>query len=80
MAETALRRWRRDHRLSLSETSGLTGYSASGLSRIETGQRRPSVETKLRISRRLGVRVGELFPVEEEEALFGATLHAAEAA
>lgn len=77
---TTLRRWRLDHGLSLGESSGLTGYSVSELSRIETGKRRPRMETKLRIARRLGVNVGELFPIDEEEALFGAAMPSAGAA
>jgi len=57
--------WRKRERLTLEELSDLTGYSAPMLNRVERGERSLSRIAKVRIARRLGVRLGELFPVEQ---------------
>lgn len=59
-----LRKWRVDKGLTLQELADLTGLSVSGLSRLERGQRQPRPLTRVRIARRLGVPVGELFEFE----------------
>lgn len=61
---TPLRRWRLDNGLSLEEVSGLVGLSISVLSRVERGQAGLKPLTKIRLARRLGVRVEEIFPPE----------------
>jgi transcriptional regulator with XRE-family HTH domain len=65
-----LRAWRIDHELSLEEVAGLTGLSASMLSLVERGKRQLAPLTKVRVARRLGARVEDLFIVEpiDEEA------------
>lgn len=68
-----LRAWRVEAGWTLEEVADLVGYSVSQLSRAERGERNLSPEAKVRISRRLGVPVRELFEVEsEEEAPAGA--------
>ena len=62
--DNRLRQWRVDNGLSLRELSDLTGLSVSGLSRLERGKRQPRPLTRVKIARRLGVTVGELFEVE----------------
>lgn len=59
-----LRRWRHEHDASLDDTAGLTGVSAGTLSKVERGQCGLRPTTKLLIARRLGMRVGDLFPVD----------------
>ncbi len=59
--------WREAHRLSLREVADLTGISLSMLSRIESGDRQPSALLKVRIARRLGAHISELFDTEPEE-------------
>jgi transcriptional regulator with XRE-family HTH domain len=46
----------------------LTGLSKSMLSRVERGERELAPMTKVRVARRLGVRVSDLFTVEEISA------------
>lgn len=69
----ALRRAREQRRVTLTELSHLTGTSISTLSRLESGQRRPTVELVLRISLALGV------PPESLIAAPGGALHGATA-
>ncbi len=59
----SLRRWRHKSGLSLEEVADLTGLSPAMLSRLERGQRNPSLATKLAVARGLGVRIRTLFPV-----------------
>ena len=61
-----LRTWRTEQRLTLEEVTDLTGISASMWSRVERGERQLSPQMKVLVARRLGVRVRELFPLEEE--------------
>ena len=60
-----LREWRTTRGWSLQIAAELTGYNRSTLSRLERGQT-PSLRPAARVdlARRLGARVGELFPVE----------------
>lgn len=59
-----LRLWRADNGLSLDEMSGLTGLSPSMLSLAERGLRQLAPMTRVRVARRLGARVADLFDVE----------------
>lgn len=67
-ARSRLRRWRVDAGLTLDEVADLTGYSQSMLSLVERGQRHVSPQGKVRIARRLGVRIADLFDVEPADA------------
>jgi DNA-binding XRE family transcriptional regulator len=60
-----IRRWRQREGLTLAEVSGLTGLSVAMLSLVERGQRRLLPKTKVRVARRLGVPLRELFDVED---------------
>jgi transcriptional regulator with XRE-family HTH domain len=64
---TKFRKWRIDNELTLEELSDLTGYSTAMLSRVERNQRQLSPLARVRVARRLGVRVRDLFDVEEVE-------------
>ncbi|MFI9123774.1 helix-turn-helix domain-containing protein [Streptomyces bikiniensis] len=55
-----LRRVRRDRGVTLSELSAATGISVSTLSRLESGQRRPSLELLLPLARAHQVPLDEL--------------------
>jgi transcriptional regulator with XRE-family HTH domain len=61
--DNRLREWREEQEYTLAELSALTGYSVPMLSRVERGERRPSVNAKVLIARRLGVDLSRLFPV-----------------
>jgi transcriptional regulator with XRE-family HTH domain len=64
-----LRIWRVDHGLSLEETADLVGLDLGFLSRVERGQRNLSPLSKVKVARRLGVPVRELFdhePLEDD--------------
>ncbi len=69
MIETKLKAWRLANELTLDEVADLIGYHKSFLSRAERGQRHFAPMTKVEISRRLGVRVRDLFEVEALEPL-----------
>jgi transcriptional regulator with XRE-family HTH domain len=60
-----LREWREDAGLTLQEVADLAGISTAMLSRVERGERRFTPRGRVEIARRLGVRVGDLFEVEE---------------
>ena len=62
-----LRRWRHEQDLSLNEVSDLTGVSVATLSRVERGQRSLAPLTRVKVARRLGVAVRDLFEVETIE-------------
>ncbi len=49
----------------LTDAAGLTGYSASYMNLVAHGKRPLSPAAKVKIARRLGARVSELFPVED---------------
>lgn len=55
-----LRRVRRDRGVTLAELSAATGISVSTLSRLESGQRRPSLELLLPLARAHQVPLDEL--------------------
>ncbi len=61
-----LRRWREEHGLTLEEAGDLTGYSTSMWSRAERGERSFAPLTRVQIARRLGARIRDIFPLEEE--------------
>jgi transcriptional regulator with XRE-family HTH domain len=63
--KSRLRLWRVRHGLTLSEVADLTGVSAAMLSRVERGERTLSPMTRVRVARALGVRVRDLFEVDE---------------
>lgn len=62
-----LRLWRVDHGLSERELAGLTGISPAMLSRVERGERQLAPLTRIKVARRLGVAVEELFEPEAIE-------------
>jgi transcriptional regulator with XRE-family HTH domain len=67
---TRLQAWRKREGLTLTEVAGLTGTSVPMLSLVEAGKRRLSPKARVRISRRLGVPLIELFepePFTDEE-------------
>ena len=55
-----LRAIRRQHGVTLEQVAGLTGLSVSTLSRIESGQRRPTLEVLLPLARAYRVPLDEL--------------------
>ncbi|MCA2219405.1 helix-turn-helix domain-containing protein [Jidongwangia harbinensis] len=55
-----LRALRQEHRVTLSELSGTTGISISTLSRLESGQRRATLELLLPLARAYRVPLDEL--------------------
>lgn len=59
-----LQTWREEHDFTIREIAELSGASPAMLVRIITGERSPSPAMKVKIARRLGATVGELFPVE----------------
>ncbi|MEU8276489.1 helix-turn-helix domain-containing protein [Microbispora bryophytorum] len=59
------RQWRLDNGLSLQEVSDLTGVSISMVSRVERGQKRLSPRRKVMVARRLGVRLSDLFEIDD---------------
>ena len=64
-----LREWRIEQDYTLEECADLTGLSIAFWSRIERRERQPRPETRIRIARRLGVPVRDLFEVEPLEEL-----------
>jgi transcriptional regulator with XRE-family HTH domain len=66
-----LRCWRVEHGLTLEEVADLVGLSVAMVSYAERGQRQLSPTAKVRVARRLGVRVRDLFapePITDEAA------------
>jgi transcriptional regulator with XRE-family HTH domain len=63
---TRLFMWRNRAGLSLGEVADLTGYSIAMLSRAERGKRVFSPMARVKIARRLGVRVVELFEPDSD--------------
>ena len=51
---------RKEREVTLAELSNLTGISVSTLSRLESGQRRPTLELLLPLARAHGVQIDEL--------------------
>lgn len=60
-----LNRLRTQRRLSLTDVAGLTGISKSTLSRLETGQRRPTLELLLALSHTYRVPLDDLVAAPE---------------
>ena len=67
--------WRTRNRLTLEDVADLSGVSVSMLSRVERGERCLSPRAKVLVAKRMGVKIRDLFPVEEvlneEEATRG---------
>lgn len=61
---TRLHEWRKARGWSFDELSGITGVSASMLSRVESGKRQLAPDTRVLVARRLGAKVSDLFEVE----------------
>lgn len=59
--KTRLAQWIEDNDLTLGEIADLTGYSKSMIGLTARGERNMSVAAKVKLARRLGVRVSELF-------------------
>ena len=60
--------WCAEHDATITDVSGLSGYSVAYLSLISRGKRIPPPQVKIAIARALGERVADLFPVEREPA------------
>jgi transcriptional regulator with XRE-family HTH domain len=59
-----LRRWRKQHDLTVEEVADLVGLSPAMVSRVGRGERSLAPLTKVRVARRLGVSVRLIFPIE----------------
>ena len=62
---TRLRRERILRQMSLYDVRGRSGISVSKLSLIERGIEQPNEDEKHRLARALGLRLQDLFPIEE---------------
>lgn len=60
-----LRRIREQKSLSLRELERLSGVDYSSISKIETGESSPKLETMVRLARALEVDLSELIDLEE---------------
>lgn len=60
-----LARWVADQGWTMTDAAGLTGYSLSYLSLVARGKRHLGPAAKVRVARRLGARVSDLFPVDD---------------
>ena len=65
----ALQRWCQENDLSATELADLSGYSVAYISLIMRGKRVPPWRVKVAIARALGIRVAEVFPPTEREAV-----------
>lgn len=63
--ESRLRRWRVEQGYSLQEVGDTVGLHPTMLSLVERGQRQLSPRSRILFARRLGVRVQDLFEVEQ---------------
>ncbi|MGJ3507410.1 helix-turn-helix domain-containing protein [Enemella sp. A6] len=59
-----LRAARKERGLTLAELAESAGMSASTLSRLESGKRQASLELLVPLTRRLGIRLDDLVPIE----------------
>lgn len=66
--KTRFQAWRLANGLTIGETSALIGLSQSYVSRVEKGERVLPPLTKVKVARRLGARLSDLFEVEEISA------------
>lgn len=73
-----IRRARRDRDMTLEALADASGTSVAHLSRLESGERQPSLDGLLRLAFGLGVPLGELFE-EPEEPGPGTVVRGAEA-
>lgn len=67
--KTTLRQWRTERGITLEEMADVTGWSVSMLSLIERGERQISPIARIEFARRLGVRVRDIFPVDQRHQL-----------
>jgi transcriptional regulator with XRE-family HTH domain len=65
----ALQKWCKENDLSATELADLSGYSVAYISLIMRGKRVPPWRVKVAIARALGIRVAEVFPSAEREAV-----------
>lgn len=71
-----LRELRRERGLTLTALAGRTGISAAHLSRMEKGERQPSIGSLIQLARAYGVSLGELVgdePPREHHVVRGGT-------
>ena len=68
-AGSAIRRLRKERKLSQEVFSGLVGIARSHLAMIETGTKQPNFETIWRIANAFGMAPHELVQAIEKEAL-----------
>jgi transcriptional regulator with XRE-family HTH domain len=61
-----LKRLRRQRRMTLADVATATGISKSTLSRLETGQRRPTLELLLALSHAYRIPLGDLVAAPEQ--------------
>ena len=66
-SSSRLLEWCAEHEVTITDVSGLSGYSVPYLSLISRGKRVPPPRAKIAIARALHARVGDLFPPEREE-------------
>jgi hypothetical protein len=59
--------WLGEHDVTITDVSGLSGYSVAYLSLISRGKRTPPPRVKIAIARAVQARVGDLFPAESQE-------------
>lgn len=62
-----LKAWRTSQGLSQQEVGDLVGLNVASISRIESGERGVATLTRVRIARRLGVRIADIWDVEPVE-------------
>ncbi|GGK59865.1 hypothetical protein Ppa06_26410 [Planomonospora parontospora subsp. parontospora] len=60
-----LRQWRTQNSLTLEDVSGLCGLSVATVSRVERGKSNLAPIMKVKVARRLGARVRDLFDIED---------------
>jgi transcriptional regulator with XRE-family HTH domain len=65
---TRLAEWCAAQGWTLTDAAGLTGYSLSYLSLVARGKRQLGPAAKVRVAKRLGARVSDLFPVDDDLA------------
>ncbi len=78
--ESRLRRWRVEKGYSLQEIGDIVGLDRTMLSLVERGQRQLLPRNRILFARRLGVRVQDLFEVEELRDPFDGVLTVPEVA
>jgi transcriptional regulator with XRE-family HTH domain len=58
-----LAEWCESQGWTLTDAAGLTGYSPSYMSLVAHGKRELSPSAKVKVAKRLGARVADLFPI-----------------